>query len=226
MKMNVIPGRFFIKPAPGSAWGNEAHAIPEGRPPQSTAKSVPTAHVCFVGRVSLRRLAERPIRDPQLSDPCFSATRPGGPDAPFGGRRDDNCDSKATQAAPIRSWFIAVLFSFFMFPSTLLAASSPWDTLAEIPVQQGGRIKPLQSYAQEAVRFVTGAEQFEGYDAKELVWLWTASPETWNARAMIPVDFRPLREEFKLMLVGNRLSPELILEHEPFVALVREAAQK
>ncbi|HTL48379.1 MAG TPA: cytochrome c biogenesis protein CcsA [Verrucomicrobiae bacterium] len=98
--------------------------------------------------------------------------------------------------------------------------------LEEIPVQQGGRVKPFQSFAQEAVLYVTGRQKFGGEAPTALVWEWMSAGEAWASRPIIPVSYHALRKEFGLMLVNNRISAEVVLQHGPFTQLVKEAAMK
>lgn len=106
------------------------------------------------------------------------------------------------------------------------AEDSAWEVLARIPVQHEGRVKPFESFANEAAIELTGTKTYEGLSAVALVWDWMASPDKWNTKAMIPVAYRPLREEFKAMLINKRLSPEIIMQHEPFISLVSQAFEK
>ncbi len=98
--------------------------------------------------------------------------------------------------------------------------------LEEIPVQHAGRVKPFQGFAREAVLYVTGKSVYGKMPVSELVWHWIADPEKWNTKPLIPVSYKPLKQEFGVMLVDGRLSPELALNYEPFVQKVREAGQK
>lgn len=98
--------------------------------------------------------------------------------------------------------------------------------LEEIPVQHSGRVKPFQSFAAEAVLYVTGKSRYENMPVTELVWHWISEPEKWMNKPLIPVSYKPLSEEFGVMLVKGRLSPEMALQHQPFTQKVQEAAQK
>ena len=106
------------------------------------------------------------------------------------------------------------------FSSTAFAAksSAAFEILSQIPVQHDGRVKPFESFAREAALFMTGKRQYAGIPASELVWQWMAKPEDWNARPFIPVSFKPLADQFSLMLVKGRISPEIV--HRPGEALI------
>lgn len=55
-----------------------------------------------------------------------------------------------------------------------------WQELARLPIQENGRIKPLQTACIEIVRSITGREKFEGNDpvAVVLSWMMTFEPES------------------------------------------------
>ncbi len=98
--------------------------------------------------------------------------------------------------------------------------------LGRIPVQSGGRVKPFESFAREAVFSVTGKGSVEGKGAALIVWEWISKPEDWHTKSFLPVKYAPLREEFPLMVIGGKISPEIVLSHGPFQAQVKEAMAK
>lgn len=122
------------------------------------------------------------------------------------------------------------IFSFLIWMAAsvmpVFADSAASKILEEIAIQNNGRMKPFQTFARETALQVTGKSSWENLDATELVWNWMANPEKWNQQPMIPVSFRPLRKEFPNMLVQNRLSPELILGHRPFLDQVEISFEK
>lgn len=122
-------------------------------------------------------------------------------------------------------WFIVLLVSCALVPLCPAFASSASQILEEIPVQHKGRIKPFQSFAREASLRIVGTENYEGTPSSELIWQWIARPEEWNKRPMISV-VRMLQADFPLMVVKGRLSPEIIMQHQPFTEKVQEAWRK
>lgn len=119
--------------------------------------------------------------------------------------------------------FAFLIFSLSIF-SAAAQASPASQILEEIPVQHKGRIKPFQSFARESALKVLNTDQYKGIPASELMWLWMAKPEEWNREPMIPV-VRMLQADFP-MVVKGRLSPEVILQHAPFVENVKAAWEK
>lgn len=118
-----------------------------------------------------------------------------------------------------------VLFMLFCFSNTSFAKTA-YEILDEVPVQHNGRVKPFASFAREAAFGVTGKEKFEGLSASPLVWGWILTPEKFASKPLIPVPFKPLQKEFGLMIIGGKISPELLLGNQEFQEKVRAAAEK
>ena len=87
--------------------------------------------------------------------------------------------------------------------------------LGRIPVQSGGRVKPYESFAREALLSVTGKASLGGQSAVPVVWSWVASPEAWYTKSFLAVRHAGLRKEFSLMVINGKISPELVLTHPP-----------
>lgn len=122
---------------------------------------------------------------------------------------------------------LGIFLSGGMFQSLpVFAAEDAYQILGEIPVQQGGRVKPFQTFAREALLFVTGRYQAEHKSATEIVWQWMIQPEKWQQHPFMKVDFPVLHEEFSKMMVRDRVSPEVILGHKPFLDAARIAYDK
>ena len=98
--------------------------------------------------------------------------------------------------------------------------------LGRIPVQSGGRVKPFESFAQEILVSVTGKKALAGEKASIVLWKWISNPEEWHTKSFIPVKHKALREEFGLMVIAGKISPELVLSHPPFLEKVEEASAR
>jgi len=100
------------------------------------------------------------------------------------------------------------------------------EILEKIPVQDSGRIKPFQSFANGALLYVIGRTRYQGQSATEVVIQWIANPEDWYNKPFLPVKYHALREEFGVMLIDEKASPEIVLNHQPFIEAVREISTK
>ncbi len=119
-------------------------------------------------------------------------------------------------------------YLLLVMPSPLAHAAdaSAFDTLDKIPVQHSGRVKPFQSFAQEAVLYITGKNHFQKLSPTEAVFSWMAEPEKWMKSPLIPVSYQPLQQEFSLAVIGGRISPEIVLGHQAFLKQVEDALER
>lgn len=63
---------------------------------------------------------------------------------------------------------LKVIFIFFALMTTPLLAQEPYfctSELGKLPIQQGGRVKPLYVHANETIKYVTGEKKIGDYDA-------------------------------------------------------------
>ena len=115
--------------------------------------------------------------------------------------------------------------------SLAAAGPGPLDALRSLPVQDGGRVKPLDTFARETARRVTGARAFgsdsvAGREAVDwIVSLW-ASPDTWRGERIVRVADAALRAHAGLPADRERFSFEEIVSSEAFLAAAEEARQR
>lgn len=77
-----------------------------------------------------------------------------------------------------------------------------WSEWRRLPVQNDGRVKPLDTLADELVNLVTGRSRWTDPDAKtsvtyaapELLYCWITRPEEWIDRPILRCEYRPLRK--------------------------------
>ncbi len=107
------------------------------------------------------------------------------------------------------------------------AAEKSWqETLSSIPVQQGGRVKPFESFAREAILYVTSRTAWHKQPATQTVWEWIVTPEKWISEPLIYVAAPQVRSEFGLKLIGKRVSAEVVMGEKAFVQKVEDAIQR
>ncbi len=114
---------------------------------------------------------------------------------------------------------------FFSAAAPALFAASAGHYLEEVPVQHSGRVKPFQSFAREVAFHIIGQERWEKLSATELVWSWIASPKEWSSKPLIQMP-KTIQAEFPLMVIHGRISPELVLGHQPFLEQIQEIEKK
>jgi cytochrome c-type biogenesis protein CcsB len=100
-------------------------------------------------------------------------------------------------------------------PALPAAPHSGWDfsPIALTPIQNGGRIKPLDSYAREVVTFVTGRANFQGWDPVELIISWTANPESWENTQLILAQREDVKRQINLEEKRQRFTPAELLKN-------------
>ena len=122
----------------------------------------------------------------------------------------------------------AIVLLALVSAAPLAAGDDPMNALRAMPVQDGGRVKPLDTFARETARRVTGARAFgsdtvAGRDAVDwLVGLW-ASPDTWRAERIVRVADATVRAQAGLPADRERFSFDEIVGSERFSAAAEEA---
>jgi ABC-type transport system involved in cytochrome c biogenesis permease subunit len=104
-----------------------------------------------------------------------------------------------------------------------------WAGWQRVPVFSDGRIKPLDSLADEVVNLVTGRSKWTDPDAEagskephtfsapELLYGWITRPDDWIDRPIFRCEFRPLREKLatdtiKIPVTGTYVALGQILD--------------
>ena len=105
-----------------------------------------------------------------------------------------------------------------------------WSGWQRIPVFSDGRLKPLDSLADETVNVVTGRSKWTDPDAEaaeskephvflapELLYGWITRPDEWIDRPIFRCEYRPLREilntdTIKIPVTGTFISLGQILD--------------
>ncbi|MBI3925579.1 MAG: cytochrome c biogenesis protein CcsA [Armatimonadetes bacterium] len=67
-----------------------------------------------------------------------------------------------------------------------------------LAIQQGGRLKPLDTFCREAVRLITGKEQFQGSDPVAVVLRWWSSDEAALAEPNVEIRNLALKRQLGL----------------------------
>ncbi len=71
---------------------------------------------------------------------------------------------------------LSFICALFLSVSTF---ASSGEALKSLPVQDAGRIKPLQTFGKEVLEIVYGKSKYEGREAYEIVLTWMLSPQFW-----------------------------------------------
>ncbi|MCM2282541.1 MAG: cytochrome c biogenesis protein CcsA [Bdellovibrionaceae bacterium] len=99
----------------------------------------------------------------------------------------------------------------FSFMVSAQASQRPdFDALRALPVQDGGRIKPFDTFAQESLRLIYGATVYKpepGPDGQarpkksaiEIVMTWILAPSIWDDQRIIKVEHTGLKRALRLV---------------------------
>jgi cytochrome c-type biogenesis protein CcsB len=106
--------------------------------------------------------------------------------------------------------------------ATEARAANPVEALRTVAVQDGGRVKPLDTFARESARRITGgrafgAESVRGLEPVEWVVAMMADPERWKDAPIVRVSHAGLRSAVGLSPTRDRYSFRELATHEPFL---------
>jgi cytochrome c-type biogenesis protein CcsB len=88
----------------------------------------------------------------------------------------------------------SVLFSVLFFIPTMLLA----QTLKNLPIQDGGRVKPFDTFAREALQLLSGKETYDKKPAYQVVMTWVLEPTGWEEKPLIEVKHHLVKKALKL----------------------------
>jgi cytochrome c-type biogenesis protein CcsB len=126
-----------------------------------------------------------------------------------------------------------ILMIGFTMHGVLQAASTPvpkrgmgLQEVQSIAILDEGRQKPVDTFARETVRFITGKEAFAGFDPTELLLSWLTDTKAWEAVPLISIDYRPLIKQLQLPVQGSRVAPKDLADHAEFKLFVQSTASR
>ena len=77
-------------------------------------------------------------------------------------------------------------------------AKEIYEVVQSIPVQDGGRVKPYQTFARETLQLIYGKSSFEKRQAEEVIFTWMLIPDHWNTVPLFEVKLFGLKEALGL----------------------------
>lgn len=119
---------------------------------------------------------------------------------------------------------ILLILSLCLFAAPSFA--KPGDALKTLPVQDGGRIKPYDSFAREMLESVYGKSTFEGRKATEIVLTWMLAPESWAGKKMFEVRNHQVLEALGLPKDQRHFTGEELFANDKFQLLRQELQSK
>lgn len=124
---------------------------------------------------------------------------------------------------------ILVLNLIMLLPQTSLAAEGVGiKALKSLPIQDGGRVKPFDTFSREALELVYGKQTYKPADGKktrpayEIILTWILQPEAWQDTDLIEVRHNEVKKALKLADGEKHFSLNEILGNERFPLLMQE----
>ncbi|KYG64256.1 cytochrome C biogenesis protein [Bdellovibrio bacteriovorus] len=100
------------------------------------------------------------------------------------------------------------------------------DALKYLPVQDGGRIKPYDSFSREMLEIVYGKTKYEGRAATEIVMTWMLSPQAWQDKKIFEVRNHQVLTSMNLPKDQRYFSGEELFAGDRFNLLRQELQAK
>ncbi len=95
-----------------------------------------------------------------------------------------------------------------------------------LPVQDGGRLKPFDSFAREQLELVYGKTKFEGRQAYEVILTWMLTPEAWQEKEIFQIQNLDVKKRLGLNLDQKRFKGDPIFSNQAFPGLMQELNEK
>lgn len=106
--------------------------------------------------------------------------------------------------------------------SASCAFASVGDVLDRIPIQDGGRIKPFGTFAQESLQLIYGKRVYENKPASEIIFTWVLIPEHWAQEPIIELRHKGLKEALKITSDDRYYSPQSLFANPRLQLIVQE----
>jgi cytochrome c-type biogenesis protein CcsB len=121
-----------------------------------------------------------------------------------------------------------MLLVALLFTLTFANASKDfdWNLAGKIVVQDGGRLKPLDTFARELVTDVLGKDSYEGQHPVETYFRWMADGSRWADMPLVYLPKGDLRQELGLQeQQGSRFSIQALHSKPRLMQIVMEAQE-
>jgi len=101
-----------------------------------------------------------------------------------------------------------------------------FQTVRHLAIQHNGRIKPLDTFARETLRFITGSARLGSENPVQTVLSIVAEPDRWQDRPLIAVPFVPLREKLGLSRTTQQVSYNQLVETRKLMRMLPAIVEK
>ncbi|MBK9294065.1 MAG: cytochrome c biogenesis protein CcsA [Oligoflexia bacterium] len=98
--------------------------------------------------------------------------------------------------------------------TTLFAAELDVQAFEHLAIQDGGRIKPFDTFARESVQLITGKQNYMSKNPTELVLSWLFFPQEWSENKFFQIKHLELKKDLNLKKEDGYLSPAQVKMNE------------
>ena len=96
-----------------------------------------------------------------------------------------------------------LIFLSLFFPVFSVSAGSAWK---QLPVQEGGRVKPFDTFARETLFEIYGSDSLKNQQAVEVCISWLLFPQDWNATPLFLIESQKLKQRVGLKVKKRHFS--------------------
>ncbi len=123
-----------------------------------------------------------------------------------------------------RALILAGFLASAFLPLSLQASMS--ESLSALPVQDGGRIKPFDTFAREYLNLIYGKEKFENKPAVEIVLTWVLEPNLWLEKEIFELRNLQIKNDLKLPEQKSYFTHLELTKNSRFGMLMQELSSK
>ena len=95
-------------------------------------------------------------------------------------------------------------------------------TLEELPVQNGGRVKPFITFAEETLQLIHGKKSYEKQGALRILTTWMLVPEVWADKKIFKIDHHGLKKALGFPKSEKYFTAKELLGHQRLNVLVSD----
>lgn len=130
-------------------------------------------------------------------------------------------------------FFLALCFSllFIVSQQTQAETHKAGEAIRYLPVQDGGRIKPYDTFSKELLELIYGKTKYvtetgEKAPAYLIVLTWMLSPESWQTRPLFEVNHLDVKNKLGLARDKKHFTSEELFKSDKFQNLMQELTDK
>jgi cytochrome c-type biogenesis protein CcsB len=116
--------------------------------------------------------------------------------------------------------FLTFLILFFGINSFAVDVTS----FEHLAIQDGGRVKPFDTFARESVQLITGSQTHNGKNSTEVVLAWLIFPNQWNEQKFVQIKNLQLKTDLGMKPTDNFISPIDLVHNSKLASEMTELA--